>query len=618
VQQSEERYRRMVDEAPDAIFAIAPNRIITALNPAFESMTGHARAEWIGRDFAPLIAPPDMATADEIFRQVMNGRRPSLFELRLCRKSGEILHVEFMVVPQHQGGRVVGVTGIGRNVTARRLAEAAWRESEARFRELAETINEVFWITDPGKDQMLYISPSYEKIWGRTCQSLYDSPRAWFDAIHPEDRPAVFHAALNKQAELGAYDMKYRIVRPDGTERWIRDRAFPVHHADATLKHIVGVAEDITEARQLEERLRQSQKMEAIGTLAGGIAHDFNNMLAAIMLHLDLLKIDATVSPSMQGSLGELSQAARRAARLTRQLLLFSRREAAQFQPVDLNAVVHNLLKMLDRLVGENFALMHTGDPQPLWIYADPSLIELVVINLVVNARDAAARPEPAAAERFVRLRVIDSGCGMSADTKARIFEPFFTTKEAGKGTGLGLSTVFGIVQQHSGWLDVESAEGKGSSFSVYLPAHSSPAQPDPPGVAGATKVAKGRETILVVEDNDAIRHAATNLLRQRGYRVMEAADGRAAQQMLDEQPDRFDLVLTDDVMPGGIMGHELAATLRAGVRRPKLILMSGQTAPNRGPAEPPAINAYLAKPFDADRLLRVVRATLDGVALQP
>ena len=467
-----------------------------------------------------------------------------------------------------------------------------------------------------------------ERMLGYSSEEIAAMSFAQF--THPDDverERQQFQEVMEKDLNFYQGEMRYR--RKDGATVWGSLTVSIVRGEDGKMAYGVRMLEDVSEQKSAELALRESeaarqhlqdqlivaQKLEAVGQLAGGVAHDFNNILAAIMLHLDLLKSESAISPGRLDSIDELIMASRRAAGLTRQLLLFSRREPAQRRVVDLNVIVSNLLKMLDRLVGEHLTLVHEATPQALWLLADPGMLEQVVMNLVVNARDAmpgggrivlraeaiaidavhAARQRGGRAGPFIRLAVIDKGGGMSADTQARIFEPFFTTKEAGKGTGLGLSTVFGIVQQHAGWIEVESAEGMGSSFAIYLPAHTGPVVDQIPERA-AVPVAKGYETILIAEDNEGLRLAAVKILRRSGYDVLEAADGRSARAILDARPGEVDLLLTDVVMPGGLMGHELAAGLRT-AGSPKVILMSGYTTNvDRGHARSGQVTSTCAK----------------------
>jgi PAS domain S-box-containing protein len=533
-------------------------------------------------------------------------------------------------------GELEGAAFTVSDITERVQAETALRESEARFREIAETIEEVFWITDPTNTRMFYVSPAYEKIWGRSCASLYASPRAWLEAIHSDDRERLRRATETGLASRD-YDETYRIVRPDGALRWIRDRAFPVRNASGEIVRIVGVARDITEHRQLEEQLRQSQKMDAIGQLAGGVAHDFNNILAVIMMQAELTGMAQNLPEEVREGLRQIRAAAERAANLTRQLLLFSRKQVMQSRELDLNDVVTSLAKMLQRIIGEDVRLQLHLHPRPLTIRADAGMLDQVLMNLVVNARDAmpgggrvvietgekdfsaaevASMPD-ASPGRHVCLRVADTGSGIAPENLARIFEPFFTTKEPGKGTGLGLATVFGIVKQHGGWITVESAVGQGTTFQVYLPALEAAAA----AAAAAARPAPrgGSETILLVEDDASVRALTRHVLERAGYRVLEAANGVEALARAEQHRDGIQLLLTDIVMPEGVSGRELAARLMAGHPKLRVVFISGYSAEIAG--RELALRAgqnFLQKPAAPHELLETIRRCLDSPAGGP
>lgn len=528
-------------------------------------------------------------------------------------------------------------------VNARSQAEAffALRRSEKRFRQLAETIQEVFWVTDAAKTRMLYVSPAYETIWGRSRQRLRDEPRSWMEFVHPEDRERVTQAALDRQID-GSYAEEFRILRPDGQVRWIRDRAFPVRGATGTVERIVGVARDVTEQKQAEEelarrgeQLRQSQKMEAIGQLAGGVAHDFNNLLSTMMLQIDLLASGDSPPAEVREGLGEIRGVAERAANLTRQLLLFSRRQVMQHRDVDLNEVVANIAKLLRRVLGEHIALNLDFHPTPLLARADAGMLDQVLLNLAVNARDAMpdggqiwlATAAKTVDEEFARLHadavpgifvclsVRDSGSGIAPEVLPRIFEPFFTTKELGKGTGLGLATVFGIVRQHGGFITVESAPGKGSCFEVYFPANAQTRQGGPrPEAVSAPALPGGSETVLVVEDETALRTLTRATLERHGYRVLEAADGEQALQIWAQHAGQVALLLTDLVMPGALHGREVARRLRLERAGLRVVFTSGYSPEiaGREPELRPG-SLFLSKPFTPDQLLSCVRQCLDG-----
>ena len=459
-----------------------------------------------------------------------------------------------------------------------KLAGKNLRESEARFRQLAENINEVFWITDPTMTQLIYVSPAYEKIWGRSCASLLASPRDWLEAIHPEDRPRVEQAAANILRSEG-YDATFRILRPDKTERWIHDQGFSVRDAAGTIYRIVGTAEDITEKRKLEEQFRQAQKMESIGQLAGGIAHDFNNILSAIIGHAYLIKQDAAGNAAVLSSLGAISSAANRATDLVRQILTFSRLGRQEREPVELNEIVLEALKLLRASVPSTIRIeKELGQTPP--VLANATAIHQLIMNLGTNAWHAMGNqpgtlkvcltvltvvPEFARTHpdlhpgRYVCLSVSDTGIGMDQTTITRIFEPFFTTKGIGEGTGLGLAVVHGIMKNHEGAIIVHSQPGEGTEFQLYFPAVAAEVGP---GEANAVPLIPGRgEHVLFVDDEEALTSVAARLLEGQGYLVTSKNSPFAALDVLRAEPEKFALVITDLTMPGmdgAKLGEEL------------------------------------------------------------
>ena len=389
--------------------------------------------------------------------------------------------------------------------------------------------------------------------------------------------------------------------------------------------------------KQTEEQFRQVQKMEAVGQLAGGVAHDFNNILAASMLQLNLLLEDTTLPHPVRSALMELNRDSERAADLTRQLLMFSQRHQIKMAQLDLNRILSDLLKMLGRILGETIQLAFKPAPAPLWVEADSGKIQQIVMNLCVNARDAmpqggtlvlttseftldeaTARDIPDARPgRYACLAVSDNGCGMTEQVRSRIFEPFFTTKGVGRGTGLGLSTVYGIVHQHHGWIQVRSEVGQGTEFRVFIPAL--PGEPALDREENQRVLHHGKGTILVVEDDAGVRGMVVLSLRHLGYHVLESATGEEALRLWAERGRDIDLLFTDMIMPGSISGAELALTLKTSSPSLKIIISSGYSMENNhlDVAWEHDVT-YLPKPYSAHALASVVSACLDPQAPAP
>jgi len=501
------------------------------------------------------------------------------------------------------------------------------RASEACFRTLAENIREVFWVASAAKPEMLYVSPGYEAIWGRTCQSLFDAPGSWLDAIHPADQPRV-RAWVSTQRQ-GSTEITYRIVRPDGSMRWIRDRAVPVRDERHEVMCIVGLADDITAVIQTEERLAHSQKLEALGRLAGGVAHDFNNLLSVVMSCADFL-LGKLEPGDIRADAETIRHAAETAADLTRQLLVFSRLQILQPTMLDLGAMLARMKKMLARIVGDGIDVVLSTSTSPTRIYADAGQIERVIMNIAVNARDAMpgggslaievssvtldeAQPcESGSVEpgTYVALTVTDTGVGMDAETRRRIFEPFFTTKEKGRGTGLGLATVLGIVQQSAGTIRVESAPGEGAAFRILFPTPAceaaapalAPPETDRPG---------GTETILLAEDDPQVRAAARTTLRRCGYTVLEAENAGDALLVSEQHRGRIHLLLCDVAMRR-MSGTQLAKRLARARSEMKVLYMTGYSGDALARYGSFADGApVFLKPIVPDTLARKVREVL-------
>ena len=508
-------------------------------------------------------------------------------------------------------------------------------EREELFRLITENAADMIAVV--GADgRRIYNSPSYAKILGYTSAELDNTVP--LSQVHPDDQDKVTQAAAEALANGVGKRIEYRMMHKDGTWRTLESTASTITGTTEVAGKLVIVNRDITGRRQLEDQFRQSQKMEAVGRLSGGIAHDFNNLLGLIIGYAEILQEQIGPDEAQRTSVEEILHAGRRAAALTRQLLAFSRQQVLEPKVLDLNAVIVDVKKMLDRMIGEDVQMTTRLEPNLSHIKTDQGQIEQVLMNLAVNARDAMPRggklvietqnteiddaftrryPYPVKTGPYVLLTVSDSGTGMDAATQARVFEPFFTTKEKGKGTGLGLSTVYGVVKQSGGYIDIQSEIGVGTTFRIYLPrveaAVETTASAAPAG--GAKDSQQGAETILVVEDEEALRKLARNILAAYGYTVLEAEDGADALEISKRFRGTIHLMLTDVIMPG-LNGPGLAQQMIQERPELKVVYMSGYTGQvfNKDAVLNPG-SIFVQKPFTREALAKKIREALDGRA---
>jgi PAS domain S-box-containing protein len=628
LRQSEQRYKAILQTAMDGFCCVDLEGRFLEVSDSLCRMSGYQREELLTKRVSDLEALETPAETAARMQDIL-AQKHQRFETKHRRKDGTVFDVEVSV--QYQTETPGQIFSFYRDITEGKRAKEALRDSEQRLNLALHSAKMGIWDWDLRSNRLTWDNQMF-RLYGISEKPARQGAETWEQYLHPQDRAAAWEACQAALRGEKDYDTEFRVWHPDGTIRHIKANGLVLRDEQRKPVRMLGVNYDVTERRQLEEQLLQAQKMEAVGQLAGGVAHDFNNILAATLMHLGLLQQNSSLDQATRETLAELERDSRRAADLTRQLLLFSRRSTPELKPLNLNEVVTNLLNMLKRLIGENIAFkINPGFDLPL-VMADPGMIEQVIMNLCVNARDAMpkggeveiglevvladearTRGHPDAQPgQFVCLSVADTGCGMDQATRQRIFEPFFTTKGLGRGTGLGLATVHGIVGLHKGWVEVESELGRGSIFRVFLPA--SAVRASEPVPAEESKLLPGDETILLVEDEASLRRATSQGLRLLGYGVLEAADGQEALKVWSERHQEIDLLLSDIVMPGGITGIELAERLRKFRPGLKVIISSGYSAEMLSPAVAAEKNIIrMQKPYKIDALSQALRRCLDG-----
>ena len=615
-----------MDSSADGFTLVDENGVHVYANSAFARMLGiDSPAHIVGQHWRLVFAFQDMDRMEPEIRACLAQAQRWSSAIPLKRMDGSTLPVELTIAAMPDGGTVC----VCRDLSERERAERAQAEAEAKYRTLVEQLNAITYIAEIGIDgQWYYVSPQVESILGYTPDEWLALSKGWAHFIHPDDRGTVI-AAEEASRKGDPFQAEFRVKRKDGREVWLNDTAVVVHGSNA---HPVmeGIIVDITERKQLETQLQQSRKMEAVGRLAGGIAHDFNNLLTIITGYTDLALSRPNVPLDLRSDIERIEHAAGRAATLVRQLLAFSRKQVLQPKILDLNAIVVNMEKLLRRLIDDNIEMSTSVRDDLGKVKADPAQIEQVIMNLVVNARDAmpnggrllletsnvsldpayAFEHTPVTPGNYVMLAVSDTGIGMDSQTVAHIFEPFYTTKESGRGTGLGLSTVYGIVKQSGGYIWVYSELAKGSTFKIYLPRveeiveNESPKRP-------SLQDHRGSETILLVEDEDAVRDLVKTILSSHGYQVIVARDPSHAEEIVRKYPGEIHLLLTDVVMPG-TGGRELADSILRSRPNIRVLFMSGYTEnviTSGGLLEEGL--AFLQKPFSPAVLLQRIREAL-------
>lgn len=604
---------------------------IVYVNDAFERLTGFSREEVIGQ--TPRIlqgTKTDRAELDRI-RSAMEKWRPVRSELINYTKSGEEFWLELDIVPlADEKGYYSHWIAVQRDITTRKMADLALQANEERFRLIARAAGSAIWDWNVTTGQQWW-SEGLRHIFGHEVDPSGLASTDWRTLVHPDDLARVdLHFQRLASGQNASRRLEYRFRRGDGSWATVEDKAFVLYGDDGKVRRILGSITDISEQKVLEERLRQAQRMEAVGQLTGGVAHDFNNLLTIILGNADILDEELSELPHLQRLAQMTLDAADRGAELTNRLLAFSRKQPLEPKVLDIGQLVRGMEGLLRRTLPEHIDI-HIVKPDDLWqIEADAAQLESAVLNLALNARDAMpdggsltiamantcleeddVGTEPGVnAGQYVVVVVSDTGSGMSPEVISRVFEPFYTTKEVGKGSGLGLSMVYGFIKQSGGSIQVISEQGEGTTIKMHFPRSRANQALNERG-STQREIAAGTETILVVEDDVAVREFVTAQLRSFGYRVLEASTGSVALAVLSQTPE-IDLLLTDVIMPGGMGGRDLAEAARKIRPSIKVLFTSGYTENtiiHQGRLDPGI--KLLSKPYRRDQLASMVNEVL-------
>ncbi|HKN67209.1 MAG TPA: PAS domain S-box protein [Gemmatimonadaceae bacterium] len=613
----------------DGVLVMDLDGRIIDMNPGAERLFGYTKEELLGHQVETLHHPGQQGSQERIIQAALRRDGRWAGELHFQRKDGSDGIADVVVVAQcDEHGVPNAWIGVNRDITARRRAEAWLVEQRALLTALVNAAPVAIVAVD-AEERVTIWNPAAERLFGWSAAEVLGKQLPLGEPFDSDEYRPIRDRLRSGQSVTG---LETRRARKDGSSVDVLLSCAPFRDAQADLSGAIALYQDLTEYRRLEEQLRQSQKMEAIGQLAGGVAHDFNNLLTVIKAYSGIIADQMDDANPLKVDVGEIQRAAGRASSLTQQLLAFSRKQVLQPGVLDLNSVSRELEPMVRRLIGDDVQVVLRLDDTIGKVTADRSQVEQVLINLIVNARDAMpgggtvsietanvelsdgySRLRPVVVPgKYVMIAVSDTGEGMDEETQSRIFEPFFTTKPAGKGTGLGLSTVYGIVKQSSGYIWVYSEPRIGTTFKVYLPMM----EAEEISVAVAERAVRkpmlGSETVLLVEDEPSVRSIARRILERNGYTVLEAHDGRHALRVADQYRQPIQLLLTDMMMPE-LTGRDLWRSLAPRRSELRVLYMSGYTNDDmvrRGLID--ANSAFVQKPFTAADLARAVRSTLD------
>jgi two-component system cell cycle sensor histidine kinase/response regulator CckA len=628
IQESAARLAAIVASSSDAIVGKTLSGLVTSWNAAAERIFGYTEAEMLGESIFRIIPPEQHEAERQLLSQIARGEPLEMAETVRLGTNGRPVHVSLSVSPiRDPQDQVIGASSIMRDVTERRRAQEMLTQSQERLQMALKAARMGTWHWDIGASELTW-DDGLERLYDLAPGERITSYEQFLQRVYPEDRAFVEQSVEHAIKGLGGLDYEFRIVLPNGRVRWLADQGRLVRDADGKVVSLTGICLDVTERKQVEERLRQAQRMESVGQLAGGIAHEANNMMSVVLGCADYVLQRPDLSEPVRQDVEQIWRAAKRTAGVTQQLLAFSRRQVLQPQVLDLNATVRELEPILARTLGESSSLRLHLSPSLGRVRADPGQLEQVLINLTLNARDAmgdagrltvetmnvvldaryvAGKPvETLQPGEYAALIVTDTGHGMNQETLGRVFEPFFTTKGVGEGTGLGLSTVYGIVKQSGGFIWAYSEPGLGTTFKLYFPLI------EPVEVPGEVPVPSepghGEEIVLIAEDEPMVRNIMARTLRDSGYTVLEASSGREALEWLERRGGEVNLVVADVVMPG-MGGREMTARLAERWPKVPILFTSGYTGLDvvrRGLLEEG--REFIQKPLAPEELIGKVR----------
>jgi two-component system cell cycle sensor histidine kinase/response regulator CckA len=634
IRESEKKFRALVEATTQYVWTADPELKVDEFPKWWSDLTGQAPENLNNWGWLEVLHPEDRDTAKENWKIAVLQKRSFHIDLRIFVKMGEYRYFGVRGVPIFTPeGNVSRWIGAMYDFTERKRSIEDLRQSEQRFRSLISATAQIVWTADPNGVILTAHTP-YGELIGETGNNISEE---WAAQIHPDDKDRVlaeFSAAVQNKTD---YQCEYQMLYTDNKYHHFIARGMPVFEKDGDVREWVGTLTDITESKlaeaellKKEDQLRQAQKLESIGRLAGGIAHDFNNMLTVINGYSDLVIRSLSPDNPIRPKIEEIRMAGKRSAEITNRLLAFSRRQILKTNVIDLNQVISDTDIILNRLIGEDIQVIENLSPNLGQIKADSGQLSQIIMNLVINSRDAMPQGGSitiktenvsldeefvnqnlgASVGDFILLKISDTGHGMDEETKSHIFEPFFTTKDVGQGTGLGLSTVYGIVNQFDGFLTVSSEPGRGAIFNIYLPILKEPVKNFEKQI-NSKRVFNGTETILLVEDEELVRKLSRQMLEKAGYKVIEAENGNKALSLIEQIRNKVDLLITDVVMPK-MSGRELADHLAEVC--PRVLFTSGYTDDDMIRHGISRVNFnFLQKPYTLDELTGKVREILDN-----